>query len=548
MSQEGQVRLLDRHLGQFFAERSGLTGAGRRRFGELVSELSMAMAAGHSCLEIGADDHQLLAGSPLVSEAGLTPIIVDNGRLYLHRYHRYECRLADQLARLAAIAHGSADWGPMLDRWFGPDGAEVDYQKKAAEVALERSLCIISGGPGTGKTTTVVRIIGLLLEVFGRELKIALAAPTGKAAMRLQESIGRSLASLAMPDEALAAIPAAASTLHRLLGVRRHSPEFRHNHQEPLPWDVVVVDEASMVDLALMSKLVDALRPGARLILLGDRDQLASVESGSVLADCIRSLPDNTMELRKSYRFDHDIKALAEAIKQGDGEGAWQLLGRGGTSHARLLRNSYQRQIGERYHAYMQTAARSGELGIGAVFAAFSRFRVLCATRHGARGVQGVNSAVEKHLRTAGYPISANSWYAGRPILITSNDYSLELFNGDIGICLPDPDDGRLKVWFERIGGGFRACLPARISGAETAYAMTIHKSQGSEFREVLVLLPEDESRSLSRQLIYTAVTRAKECVEIVASKTIFVYALQSDYPRSSGLADRLRAAVANEK
>jgi len=543
MSGDNQARFLDVYLARFLAERSGLGGEERDRFEELVRLLSLEMADGHSCLMVDPSDRAILSKTSLVSEGGVAPLVLSCGRLYLHRYYRYESRLAEQLACLAAIEHDTTSMQQLLDDCFGPDAEEVDYQKLAAEVALKRSLAIISGGPGTGKTTTVVRIIGLLIQMLGTELRIALAAPTGKAAMRLKESIANSLAGISFPREIVAAIPTSASTLHRLLGVRRHQPDFRYTRDNPLPWDVVVVDEASMVDLAMMSKLVDALRPGTRLVLLGDKDQLASVESGAVLADCIRSLPENTVELRKSYRFDSSIKALALAINSGDDTAAWQVLTGTGYDNVTLLRNSYFDVIGERYSAYMDWVNDRHYLGMKEIFRKFSEFRVLCSTRHGGRGVHGVNGQVEKHLKIKGYDVYSDPWYAGRPVMVTANDYSLDLFNGDVGICLPDPADGVMKVWFERSDGGLRSCLPYRIPACETVFAMTIHKSQGSEFAEVVVILPEEESRLLSRQLVYTAVTRAKESVQIVASKKILVYALESDYPRSSGLADMLRNA-----
>jgi exodeoxyribonuclease V alpha subunit len=544
MSRTTPSGLLDHHFARFLAARSALEKDDRARFLELVEELSLAMSDGHSCLPVDRHGRDVLGKSPLVSGSGLTPLILDQDRLYLHRYHRYESRLAGQLAALAVRQYNFPSARTLLDDCFGPDLAEPDWQKKAAEVALSKALCIISGGPGTGKTSTVVKIIGLLLQAAEGDLRIALAAPTGKAAMRMQEAIANSIGDtpggLAFPEAILRKIPTTATTLHRLLGVRRNMPQFRHTGDNPLPWDVLVVDEASMVDLALMSKMVDALKPEARLILLGDKDQLTSVESGAVLPDCIRSLPTNTVELKKSYRFDRGIKSLATAINAGDGEQAWSLLNGDAHANVGLLRNPYFGSIGGKYAAYMEVVDNVARLGMREVFRAFSGFQVLCAARHGARGVQGINAVVENHLKRMGYDCFSDPWYAGRPILITANDYSLELFNGDIGICLPDPADGSMKVWFERGDGTLKSCLPYRIPRCETVYAMTIHKSQGSEFREVVVILPEEESRLLSRQLVYTAVTRAKESVQIVASKKILVYALQSDYPRHSGLSQML--------
>jgi exodeoxyribonuclease V alpha subunit len=540
MSQDIQIRLLDAHFSRFLADRCGLESESRARFQELVQNLSLAMDNGHSCLQVEQDDAALLAQSALVSAGEKTPLVLLHGRLYLHRYYQYESRLAVQLKCLAGKEHACPDMQKMLDDAFGVETDETNWQKKAAETALKKWLAIISGGPGTGKTTTVVKILGLLLQAEGTDLQIALAAPTGKAAMRLQESISNSVKGLSFPNEILEKIPLGASTLHRLLGVRRNSPQFRHNSANPLPWDVVVVDEASMVDLAMMSKVVDSLRPGARLILLGDKDQLASVESGAVLFDCIRSLPHNTVELKKSYRFDTGIKTLATAINRGAGKEAWDVLAGDEFDNVSVLRNSYFDYIGEMYSAYIEVVYRAAQPDLQEVFNAFGRFQVLCATRHGNRGVQRLNAVIESYLKRKGYSAVADHWYAGRPVLITANDYSLDLFNGDIGICLPDPSDGRMKVWFERGDGSFKSCLPYRIPRCETVYAMTIHKSQGSEFSEVVVILPEDESRLLNRQLVYTAVTRAKEFVHIVASKKILVYALQSDYPRYSGLSQML--------
>ncbi|MFV0437949.1 MAG: exodeoxyribonuclease V subunit alpha [Desulfopila sp.] len=544
MSVDGGERYFDSCFARFLGERSALTGPARDCFEGLVRQLSEAMAAGHSCLPVTQADAVILRASPLVSDGRIpAPLVLCGDRLYLHRYHRYESRLAEQLARLAAIEHDIGLMQPDIVACFGPDRGEVDWQRRAAEVSLARSLAIISGGPGTGKTTTVVRIIGLLIQMLGKGVRIALAAPTGKAAMRLTESIGESLAGLAFPAEVLATIPTSASTLHRLLGVRRHRPDFRCDHDNPLPCDVVVVDEASMVDLALMSKLVDALGGGTRLILLGDKDQLASVESGAVLADCIRSLPDNTVELRKSFRFDRSIKTLAQAVNRGDGNAAWQLLA--GSDHGNVgLLPRYLEVVGPGYCAYMEVVKRHQQEGMAAVFRKFSQFRVLCAIRRGGRGVLAVNAQVERFLKLKGYDTSTDPWYLGRPVMVTANDYSLELFNGDVGICLPDPGDGTMKVWFERSDGELMGCLPYRLPPCETVFAMTVHKSQGSEFAAVVVILPAEENPLLNRQLVYTAVTRAKESVQIVASKSILVYALQSDYPRSSGLADRLRNAV----
>ena len=541
MRADQQYSLLDIYFAGFLAARSGLAGQEKLTFENLVRDLSASLAAGHSCLPVDRQEQGLLAGTGLVSAGGLSPLVLFHDRLYLHRYFTYEARLAAQIMVLAQQTYPVPDGGALLDACFGPETDEVDWQKKAAETAMHKAFCIISGGPGTGKTSTVVRIIGLLLQANGCDLQVALAAPTGKAAMRLRQSVGDSLESLPFPEPILTAIPSEARTLHRLLGARGNSPHFRHTGENPLPWDVVVVDEASMVDLAMMSKLVDALKPGSRLLLLGDKDQLASVESGAVLIDLVRALPENTVELRKTYRFNAAIKDLAQAVNRGEGEAAWRLLAGPPSKDVGLVDAPLEQFVGDRYGLYMEQVGRCGEVGYEQVFAAFNGFRVLCAVRRGERGVEGINAGVEQYLAQQGCDCLSRVWYPGRPVLITRNDYSLNLSNGDIGICLPDPRDGSLKVWFEQPDGTFKTCLPYRLPHCETAYALTIHKCQGSEFDEVLVVLPREENRILSRELIYTAVTRARKRVLLAASKDILDQALAGKIERFSGLQEMLQ-------
>ena len=544
MNAELTYSLLDIYFAGFLAARSGLTGQAKQAFENLVRNLSAALSAGHSCLPVDREEQELLAGTGLVSEGRLGPLVLSRNRLYLHRYFTYEARLASQIVVLAKQAYSVPDGRALLDACFGPETDEVDWQKKAAETAMHKALCIISGGPGTGKTSTVVRILGLLLQANGCDLQVALAAPTGKAAMRLRQSVGDNLESLPFPEPIITAIPSEARTLHRLLGARGNSPHFRHTRENPLPWDVVVVDEASMVDLAMMSKLVDALKPGSRLLLLGDKDQLASVESGAVLIDLVRALPENTVELQKTYRFNATIKGLAQAVNRGEAEAAWRLLSNPSSRDVGLVDTPLEKYAGDRYAIYMEQVARGGAAGYGQVFAAFNSFRVLCAVRRGERGVEGVNAGVEQYLAQCGYDCLSTVWYPGRPILITRNDYSLNLSNGDIGICLTDPADGIVKVWFELPDGTCKTCLPYRLPQSETAYALTIHKCQGSEFDEVLVVLPQEESRVLSRQLIYTAVTRARKRVLMATSKEILQLSLAGKIKRFSGLREMLQVPV----
>ena len=560
--------LLDRHFADFLAGRSGLAGADRERFFELAARVSAALEDGHSCLPLTGEEEALLRTSPLVSDGGRTPLVVHNRRLYLHRYYHYETRLAGRIKAMAALTLDPGRGDELLDGYFGIGREAFDGQRRAAMMALRKVLTIICGGPGTGKTTTVVKILAILLQAAeGRLPAIALAAPTGKAAMRLSESVGGSVQRLALPEGIAEAMPSGASTLHRLLGVLRNSPRFRHNRENPIPFDIVVVDEASMVDLALMSKLVDALKPGARLLLLGDRDQLASVESGAVLGDLIRSLPDNTVTLEKTYRFDENIKKLATAINAADGDSAWSLLQDPSAENTSLLGTDFFDALIEPYVRFLKASQQlEGESGKGKesekleiesrrgeghsfqlptanfqlLFSRFNSFRVLCAVHYGNRGVEAVNRRIELALARRGYLSRNEVWYPGRPVLVTRNDYGLELFNGDIGICLKDTRSGDLKVWFERPDGGLKSYPPHRLPRCETAFAMTIHKSQGSEFDEVAVILPEEDNPILSRELLYTAVTRAKKAVRLASDKDILRLSVSRNTVRHSGLAEFL--------
>jgi len=538
---EQEYALLDTHFAEFMARRSRLSDGEKDRFCRLVRNLTASLAAGHSCLPVTETDAGFMQNIHLVSDGGQTPLVLHNHRLYLHRYFYYEVRLARQIRALAAVSFPVVREQELLDSCFPAAGPEPDLQKEAARVAQGKALAIICGGPGTGKTTTVVKILALLLMSTENSFEVALAAPTGKAAKRLSESVGSSLERLQLPADISEALPVQAQTLHRLLGVRRNSPQFRHNRQNPMGWDVVVVDEASMVDLAMMSKLVDALKPGARLLLLGDKDQLASVESGAVLGDFISSLPGNTVALKKSYRFDANIKQLARCINTGDSAGTWTLLTDPHKKNITILQVELIHYLGKKYREFMDKVSRYPKTGIGEIFAAFNRFQVLCGVHYGNLGVEGINRRIETFFARRGLDCRPDSWYPGRPVLITRNDYALGLFNGDIGICLPDLENGGAKVWFEQADGRPRGYSPYRLPRCETVFAMTIHKSQGSEFDEVVVVLPEEDNRILSRELIYTAVTRAKESVRLVAEKQIFQQALARKVERFSGLADLLQ-------
>ncbi len=548
MMLEKTVRLLDSQFAKFLANRSRLTGQDHEQFQDIVCRLSISLAAGDSFLPVTNIEAKLISKSALAREgkheAGNKPLCLAGNRLYLRRMFDYEQTLATRIATFVADSQKLPLNELLLDTLFGVQtDNEMDFQRIAAVQALKQNILIISGGPGTGKTTTVVKILALLQSASAGGLKVALTAPTGKAAMRLQESIRNSVQGLSLEDSIVRNIPEKASTLHRLLVVKHYSPFFHHNAENPLLHDVVVVDEASMVDLALMSKLVNALRPGCRLILLGDKDQLASVESGTVLADMISALPENTVELQRSYRFDRGIKRFAEAINEGDSLRAWNIMAGESPDNVSLLENDVAGYGGWRYSGYMEaviSAVRVGEYR--GLFEMFHSFKILCALRHGPFGVEGVNRAVEKYLSGKGYNCTAAEWYPGRPVMVTRNEYGLDLYNGDIGLCLPDPENsGVLKVWFERTDGTLQGFLPGRLKSCETAYALTIHKSQGAEIGEVLVVLPDRESAVVTRELLYTAVTRARDRVKVNSIRSVFDQAVAGKIQRHSGLAARLQ-------
>jgi exodeoxyribonuclease V alpha subunit len=508
------------------------------------------------------------------------PLILDDrNRLYLHRYREYEEILAREILRRAADP-------PPVDREILKAGLRTlfpakenepgtDWQRVAAAAAVARRFCVVSGGPGTGKTTTVARILVLLAEQHGPDFRVALAAPTGKAAARLSEAIRREREHL--PDAVRDAIPAEAITLHRLLGWMPGPGRFRRSPDNPVPADAVVVDEASMVDLAMMSRLAAALRPEARLVLLGDRDQLASVEAGAVLGDICDTgtvhrfsaefcgaladltgappvceiaeggtsgLADGIVELRRSYRFGETsgIRAVSRAVNAGDGAEAlrlarsgdfddigWQALPARSEIEAALTE-----PIREAFGEYL------GKLNDpGAAFEAFNRFRLLCAVRSGPFGVENVNRLAERILRRAGLIRGGGEWYPGRPVMVTRNDYSLRLFNGDVGLVLPDGKGGT-AVFFPEAGGGMRRVGALRLPEHETVFAMTVHKSQGSEFDRVLLLLPDADARVLTRELVYTGLTRAIRRVDLRADPRILQTAVGRPIRRTSGLRDAL--------
>ncbi|TLU84743.1 MAG: exodeoxyribonuclease V subunit alpha [Chlorobium sp.] len=577
MTMEYQERAIDRHFAAFICSLTG--GEPGDLFRLVVSFASNAVGKGSSCLNLadiagkivvadnrelllpGFDDlMELLKSTSVVSFPGgdQRPLVLDTaGRLYLYRYWHYEQELAGMLLRKAASYSGDIDEASLretLMRLFpGEADMEDDRQKKAAAVALYRLFSVISGGPGTGKTSTVVRMLALLLEQPGEGKRIALAAPTGKAAARLKVSIQRLRSTLDCPEEIRVAIPDTVVTIHGLLGAVAGFSRFRHSSKNPLPFDTVIVDEASMVALPLMTALVTALRPEARLVLLGDRDQLASVEAGAVLSDICRAgeagtgspLSGAIVQLEKNYRF-HEGSGIAEitrAVNAGRDEDALKLLKNNALSGFTWLAPPVPAELGsflsarvvEGYREYLDARSPAESLQL------FERFRILCALREGPFGVSGLNHITERILARSGLIATAGSLYRGRPVLVTVNDYSMRLFNGDTGIFFPDPENGgEIRAFFPSPDGGVRNIPPERLPQHETAFAMTVHKSQGSEFDRVLFLLPPFEHEILTRELLYTGITRAKHSVELIADEKIFTSAVRSRIERNSGLGSQL--------
>jgi exodeoxyribonuclease V alpha subunit len=555
----------------------------------------------HEALPAVASWLAALRASSLVSDgSALTPLVLDNGgRLYLRRYADYQRALAGRLRELAAaeVAVNDSLLAASLERFFPRAlGSEApDAQRLAAVLALTRRLAVISGGPGTGKTTTVVKILALLQEqalASGAALRIELVAPTGKAAARLAESVCERVEGLPCSEAVRAAVPRSAATIQRQLGFQPNVPSrFRHDASRPLAADAVIVDEASMVDLATMAKLVLAMRPDARLVLLGDRDHLASVEAGAILGDIFgprreprysrafaaraqpllgaplahgcsvepthpavgeapSGLGDSLVELTESYRYrSHSgIGALARAVNAGDADAALAVLaGETAMPYGEVALRPLDEarplaELGvtltEALAGYFRASAPDERL------AELNRFRILCPHRRGALGVEAINALVERYLRDRGLIVLDGPYYDGRPLLVTQNDYALGLFNGDLGVVVAQAGSRRVHFTARDASAtlepGPRALPPERLPPHETVFAMTVHKSQGSEFDRVALLLPQHPSPILTRELVYTAVSRARERVDIYGSAEVLRAAIGRRTERASGLSEAL--------
>ena len=521
-----------------------------------------------------------------VESAADVPLVFEQGLVYLRRYREYERRLAAGLRRIGSAAPSDpvAAGDPRAAGTDSPTPASDDAQARAVSAALHHHLLLVTGGPGTGKTTTIARML-LALIARARDAgapppRIALAAPTGRAAECMAESVRNAVQALPAlgVDAALGAqLPTAGTTLHRLLGTIPDSPRFRHHADNPLPFDVVVVDEASMIDLPLMAKLVEAVPDGARLVLLGDPDQLPSVEAGDVLAGILRAanraaappgaagnvradaggqgdlfqsggadaFPARHIHLTRGYRQSAalDLAPLAAAVREGDADAALSLLRGGQLAGVHFHEGDADPLQAHREHLLAHWTALAEASDPADALARAGRLRILTAVREGPQGARGLNARIEDLLagaRRGGPASGASRYFHGRLLLITENSYRHRLFNGDIGICLDDAG-GTLMAWFPGDDPrNPRPFHPASLPAHDSAFAMTVHKAQGSEFDEVWLVLPARDNRVLSRELVYTAMTRARSALHVAGSEAVLGSALSRHAGRWGGLKRRL--------
>ena len=643
-TERGMLRALDVAFARFLATQDATAAAVVPLLGALVSR---QQADGHLCLDLttwqqlaeefawpsswqalittaATQPHVLTASILIATPADNarrgSPLVLDGNRLYLRRYWNHEQRVAEAIGQRLAQAPGApAQLAEQLARLFPAAHTEApDWQRIACALAARGAFTVITGGPGTGKTTTVVRLLGLLQTLqrndSPRPLRIRLAAPTGKAAARLQASISAQVAQLDVDDDVRATIPSQVDTLHRLLGARPDTRHFRHDSSNPLHLDVLVIDEASMIDLEMMSAVLAALPDDARLILLGDKDQLSSVEAGAVLGDLCRRaeaghysaataewlrettgdqvdawvrndalpLDQQVAMLRLSHRFgaESGIGMLAQCVNAGDSAQVRRLLNQPRTDIAWVEAGAWRNRLAELvldggadrfaprvdgaapcgYRHYLEALRRDRPAGRAdaathahwahGVLQAFSRFQLLCPLRRGPWGTEGLNQQITAILHQAELIDASREWYEGRPVLVTRNDYHLGLMNGDVGVALRVPDENgepHLRVAFEvagetgDAGSRIRFILPSRLGERETVYAMTVHKSQGSEFDHAALVLPDEPSAVLTRELLYTGVTRARRWFSLQGSWPIIEQAIEQPVHRHSGLYEHWR-------
>lgn len=556
--------------------------------------LSKRLSEGHICIDLESTTTEdwedagynpprenALKDSYFVSDGTKrTPLVLWNRNLYLQRYYDYEKSVFERIKFFTAHQEDGTIKNKLIAQkayvqHLFSNTSEIDWQMIAAISAVLNRFTIITGGPGTGKTTTVAKFLSLLLRI-APETRVALAAPTGKAAARMAESLKNSTALETNTQKLIQQFEP--STIHRLLKVKRNSIYFKHNRENPIPYDLVIIDESSMIDIALFSKLMEAIPDTSKIVLLGDKNQLASVEAGSLFGDlCLAQnrlnqfaterarfinqfitsesakisenhlseknhlLFEKVIELQKSYRFSDQggIGKLSNAIITNARENLIAFFEN--KDEEVTIDTTYSDEVFttfiEGYEEYIQ------ETDIKKAFEKLNQLRVLCAVREGPQGVYSVNTQIENYLIAKKLIARTGEFYENRPIIITGNNYELSLFNGDIGIVRSDKN-GKLRVWFEDENQGLKSVLPAYISAAETVFAMTIHKSQGSEFDHVCVLLPNlEDNPLLTRELLYTAVTRAKKEVIIQADKEVLLKCIERGVERSSGLLKRFNNA-----
>ena len=625
--EEKTYEALDHQLSDLMHELNGDQNSGEKNptLKHCTLEISQHTREGQIAIKCTDTQQKELLKTHVVGKAGeYKPLILANGYLYLRRYWQYQQQLAEQIKSRLEIAELDEDWmQERLNHYFPSNKYasdsenkkdERDWQKIAAAHALQNQFLIVSGGPGTGKTTTITKILALLIELYNSQddskyksgkkgggdkynhLNILLAAPTGKASIRMLDAISEAQNKLDLSDDVKVHMPKQASTLHKLLGFIPEKVTFKHNRNNPLNADVVLIDEASMIDIAMMLKLIEAVPKHAKLILIGDKDQLSSVETGSVFADMCEGLnnnlsnnlsnnlnnkeknplspaggglgrgetPDGNLEsqtrqshivtLQKNYRFKKGstIGQLALTANKGDSKTLLETLKDETKIDCNLLSPSIlagkqlPNDLTAPWDNYFKIL-NSPNSTITEIFKAFNEYRILCALRRGLNGSTTLSTRIETSLAKKGLirqrasfgQVQTQNWYHGRPVMITQNSYSKGLFNGDTGITLTR--NSETKVYFPSSEEGeFKSYAPVRLPAHETTWAMTIHKSQGSEFNQVLLVLPHEVMPLLTRQLIYTGITRAKEQVNIVASDAVLNAGVKTEKVKATRIGDML--------